>query len=65
VTPKIVKPFAPGEGPDPEKLFGLREGERDKYSGINTMIPGIPDVGAVVDTLTGESMLSVGQPAAK
>jgi pilus assembly protein CpaC len=65
VTPRIVKPFAPGEGPDPEKLFGLRESERDKYIGINTMVPGIPDVGALIERPFGESNLSGGQPAEK
>jgi pilus assembly protein CpaC len=65
VTPQIVKPFAPGEGPDPEKLFGLRESERDPYTGVNTMIPGIPDVGTVIDRPFGESNLSSGQPAKK
>jgi pilus assembly protein CpaC len=65
VTPRIVKPFAPGEGPDPQQMFGLRENERDPYTGINTMIPGIPDVGAVVDGPFGESSLSGGKPAAK
>jgi pilus assembly protein CpaC len=65
VTPKIVKPFAPGEGPDPEKMLGLRESERDPYTGINTMIPGIPDVGAVIDRPFGESTFSNETPAAK
>jgi pilus assembly protein CpaC len=65
VTPKIVKPFAPGEGPDPQKMLGLREGERDPYTGINTMIPGVPDVGTVIDGPIGQGSFSVEQPAAK
>ena len=37
VTPRIVKPFAPGDGPDPTKLLDLRESERDPNTGINTL----------------------------
>ncbi len=62
VTPRIVKPFAPGEGPDPQKLFGLREDERDPYHGINTFVPGVPDVGMPIDRPFGESSLGNQQP---
>ncbi len=62
VTPRIVKPFAPGEGPDPQKLFELRESERDKNSGINTFVPGVPDVGVVIDRPFGQSSFSNEQP---
>ena len=65
VTPRIVKPFAPGEGPDPQRLFELRESEKDRYSGINTFVPGIPDVGAIIDRPIGESGFSNQQPVAK
>ncbi len=65
VTPRVVKAFAPGEGPDPQQLFGLRDSERNPYTGINTMIPGIPDVGSVLDGPLGESALSSGKPAVK
>ena len=65
VTPRIVKASPPGEGPDPQKLFGLREDERDKNTGINTFVPGIPDVGAIMDRPFGESAFSGGQPATK
>jgi pilus assembly protein CpaC len=65
VTPKIVKPFAPGEGPDPTALFELRESERDPRTGINTFVPSVPDVGTVIDRPFGQSDLSGKQPAAK
>ena len=65
VTPRLVKAFAPGEAPDPAQLFELRESERDRYTGINTLVPGIPDVGMVIDRPFGESNLPGGKPAAK
>ncbi len=65
VTARLVKPFAPGEGPDPTKLMELRDSERDPDSGINTFVPGIPGVGDVVEKPFGESNLSSGQPATK
>jgi len=57
VTPRLVKPFAPGEAPDPTQLFGLRESERDPYTGINTFVPGIPDVGVMIEKPFGQSGL--------
>lgn len=65
VTARLVKPFAPGEGPDPTKLMELRDSERDPNSGINTFVPGIPGVGDVIEKPFGESNLSNGQPATK
>ncbi len=61
VTVRLVKPFAPGEGPDPTNLFELRESERDPYTGISTLIPGIPGVGEVVERPIGQSNLPSGQ----
>jgi pilus assembly protein CpaC len=62
VTVRLVKPFAPGEGPDPTTLFELRDSERDPYTGINTMVPGIPGVGEIVERPIGESALPSGKP---
>jgi Flp pilus assembly secretin CpaC len=65
VTTRLVKPFAPGEGPDPTKLMDLRDSERDPNTGIDTFVPGIPGVGDVIEKPFGESSLSSGQPATK
>jgi pilus assembly protein CpaC len=65
VTTRLVKPFAPGEGPDPTKLMDLRDSERDPNTGINTFVPGIPGVGEVIEKPFGESGLSSGQPETK
>ncbi len=65
VTARLVKPFAPGEGPDPTKLMEMRDSERDPNTGINTFVPGIPGVGDVVEKPFGESNFSSGQPATK
>jgi pilus assembly protein CpaC len=62
VTVHLVKPFAPGEGPDPAKLFELRDSERDPYTGNTTLIPGIPGVGEIVERPIGESNLPSGKP---
>jgi len=61
VTPRLVKPFPPGEGPDPRKLMELRESERNE-TGF-TLVPGIPGVGEVVEKPIGESNLPGPLPA--
>ncbi len=53
VTPKLVKAFAPGEGPDSRKLMELRPDEREDI----TLVPGFPGVGEVVVHPIGESNL--------
>jgi len=61
VTVRLVKPFAPGDAPDVSKLMDLRESERDKNTGIDTMVPGVPGVGTVIDKPFGESELPPGR----
>ena len=61
VTTRLVKPFAPGGAPDPNQMLGLRESERDPYTGINTFVPGIPDVGSVVEKPFGEGSVTGGR----
>ncbi len=61
VTTHLVKPFAPGEGPDVNRLFELRESERNPYTGINTLVPGIPDVGGEIEKPFGQSNLPSGK----
>jgi pilus assembly protein CpaC len=61
VTVRLVKPFAPGDGPDVTKLMDLRESERDPNSGINTLVPGIPGVGTVIERPFGEGSLPSGR----
>jgi pilus assembly protein CpaC len=61
VTTRLVKPFAPGEAPDPTQLFGLRESESNPYTGINTFVPGIPAVGNVIEKPFGEGSLPAGR----
>ena len=52
VTVKLVKPDAPGTGPDAAKLMNLRPDEKKEF----TLVPGIPGVGEVV-TPFGQSNL--------
>jgi len=61
VTVRLVKPFAPGDAPDVSKMLDLRESERDPNSGVNTLVPGIPGVGAVIEKPFGESSLPSGR----
>lgn len=61
VTVRLVKPFAPGDGPDVSKMLDLRESERDPNSGVNTLVPGIPGVGAVIERPFGEGSLPSGR----
>jgi pilus assembly protein CpaC len=53
VTVKIVKPDAPGAGPDATKLMDLRPDEKKDF----TLVPGIPGVGEVVTRPFGQSNL--------
>jgi pilus assembly protein CpaC len=53
VTVKLVKPDAPGTGPDATKLMDLRPDEKKEF----TLIPGIPGVGEVVRRPFGQSNL--------
>jgi pilus assembly protein CpaC len=53
VTVKLVKPSAPGSGPDATKLLELRDAEKKEF----TLAPGIPGVGEVVDRPFGQSNL--------
>jgi pilus assembly protein CpaC len=57
VTVKLVKPSAPGEGPDPARLMELQPNESNPYTGNSTMVPGLPEVGTVVERPFGESYL--------
>jgi pilus assembly protein CpaC len=61
VTVRLVKPFAPGDAPDVTKLLELRDSERDKNSGVDTLVPGIPGVGGVIEKPFGESNLPGGR----
>lgn len=53
VTVKLVKPDAPGTGPDATKLMDLRPDEKKEF----TLVPGIPGVGEVVKRPFGQSNL--------
>jgi len=53
VTVKLVKPDAPGAGPDATKLMDLRPDEKKEF----TLVPGIPGVGEVVRRPFGQSNL--------
>jgi pilus assembly protein CpaC len=53
VTVKLVKPDAPGAGPDATKLMELRPDEKKEF----TLVPGIPGVGEVVRRPFGQSNL--------
>jgi pilus assembly protein CpaC len=53
VTVKLVKPDAPGIGPDATRLMDLRPDEKKEF----TLIPGIPGVGEVVKRPFGQSNL--------
>jgi len=53
VTVKLVKPDAPGAGPDATKLMELRPDEKKEF----TLVPGIPGVGEVVTRPFGQSNL--------
>ena len=53
VTVKLVKPDAPGTGPDATKLMDLRSDEKKEF----TLVPGIPGVGEVVRRPFGQSNL--------
>jgi pilus assembly protein CpaC len=53
VTVKLVKPDAPGAGPDATKLMELRADEKKEF----TLVPGIPGVGEVVRRPFGQSNL--------
>jgi pilus assembly protein CpaC len=55
VTVKIVKPDAPGGGPDATTLMDLRPDEKKEF----TLVPGIPGVGEVVTRPFGQSNLPV------
>jgi len=57
VTVKLVKPFAPGEGPDPTKLLQPQPNESNPNTGNTTMVPGIPEAGSVVERPFGQSSL--------
>jgi pilus assembly protein CpaC len=51
VTVKLVKPDAPGSGPDPRRLMEVRPEETEEF----TLVPGIPGVGEVVTRPFGQS----------
>jgi pilus assembly protein CpaC len=53
VTVKLVKPDAPGTGPDATKLMDLRPDEKKEF----TLVPGIPGVGEIVTRPFGKSNL--------
>jgi pilus assembly protein CpaC len=53
VTVKLVKPDAPGAGPDATKLMELRADEKREF----TLVPGIPGVGEIVTRPFGKSNL--------
>ena len=61
VTVRLVKPFAPGDAPDVTGVMEMRGSERDKNSGIDTMVPGIPGVGTIIEKPFGESGLPSGR----
>ena len=53
VTVKLVKPDAPGSGPDPRRLMELDRDDRKEF----TLVPGIPGVGEVVTKPFGQSSM--------
>jgi pilus assembly protein CpaC len=53
VTVKLVRPDAPGSGPDPRRLMDLRPEEKKDF----TLVPGIPGVGEIVTQPFGQSNL--------
>jgi pilus assembly protein CpaC len=61
VTVRLVKPFPPGEGPDPRQLMEMRPSERGPEG--FTLVPGFPGVGDVVEKPFGESNLPAVPPA--
>src|SRR4030095_1973816 len=51
VTVKLVKPDAPGAGPDATKLMDLRPDEKSEF----TLVPGLPGGGELVTRPFGKS----------